>query len=277
VAKSAIAQKALYVRALALRTQQLAGRGDRVDPGGHESVEAMRGAIQRSELAASYLATVRRYFDLHIDLLQAAGRVRRRVRDERARPCRTLWTVWPSPASKIQKASIRSCCAAAAVQAELNAKRSTARRWRSRTANQSAPRRAVSRDLERLLEQWTEVRARIRSASPAYWNCTPPSRSPSSACRKTLLDADSALVEYHLGGARSYVWVIDRASITVHTLASSTRSRKWRDAITSCSAATSSVTVAERGRLAAGITTTGLGWRLSPGHQSKRASVANGC
>jgi CHAT domain-containing protein len=36
--------------------------------------------------------------------------------------------------------------------------------------------------------------------------------------QKTLLDAGSVLVEYHLGPARSYVWVIDRRAITVREL-----------------------------------------------------------
>ena len=36
-------------------------------------VQQMRGAIVRSELRTSYLSTVRRYFELYIDLLEQRG------------------------------------------------------------------------------------------------------------------------------------------------------------------------------------------------------------
>jgi hypothetical protein len=64
---------------------------------------------------------------------------------------------------------------------------------------------------------------RIRRSSPEYWALKAPEPISVERLQQALLDADTALVEYHLGATRSYAWVIDRSSITTHTLAPSSQ------------------------------------------------------
>jgi len=275
-------QKALYVRALALQKQNRLDEAVASIAAATDSVETMRGAIQRSELRTSYLSTVRRYFDLHIDLLQQQGATGAAFEmSERAR-ARTLLDGLAESASKIQKGVDPQLLARQrAVQAELNAKEIYRAQIAVKDGERSARAIAVSRDIERLLEQWNEVRAKLRGSSPAYSALQAPEPIGLERVQKTLLDADSALVEYHIGAARSYAWVVDRDSITVHVLPSSAKiddvARRYHELL---SRETDSLSVAAREKLASQITPLGsrlaaMVWKpLESGVHGKRLLIA---
>src|SRR5207237_3750495 len=127
-------------RALALRAQQRLAEATASIRAATESVEAMRGAIQRSELRTSYLATVRRYFDLHIDLLQQQGMAAAAFEmSERAR-ARTLLDGLAESVSKIEKGVDPVLLSRQrAIQAELNAKE-TYRAQLAQSAGESSAR-----------------------------------------------------------------------------------------------------------------------------------------
>ena len=114
VANPGAEQAALYVRALALRQQ---GRVDEaIDSiaAATRGVEAMRGAMRRSELQTSYLARVRRYFDLQIDLLQQKGDLAAAFETAERSRARTLLDGLAESASRSARASIRPCSCASA-------------------------------------------------------------------------------------------------------------------------------------------------------------------
>jgi CHAT domain-containing protein len=263
IASPASEQKALYVRALALQKQNRLDEAVASIAAATDSVETMRGAIQRTELRTSYLATVRRYFDLHIDLLQQQGATGAAFEmSERAR-ARTLLDGLAESASKIQKGADPQLLARQrAVQAELNAKEIYRAQVALKGGERSARAIGVSRDIERLLEQWNEVRSKLRGSSPAYSALQAPEPIDLERVQKRLLDADSALVEYHLGAARSYAWVVDRSSITVHPLPSSAKiddvARRYHELL---SRETDALSAAAREKLANQITP--LGARLA--------------
>jgi CHAT domain-containing protein/Tfp pilus assembly protein PilF len=195
--------RAHYVKALAL---QRAGRtADAVASIGNAIAlaEATRGAIVRTELRTSYLATVRKYFDLNVDLLQAQGSPAAAFEmSERAR-ARTLLEGLAESAAKIQKGVDPQLAARRrSVQSQLNAK--------------EARGGALTREIDALIQQLTDIEAKIRKASPAYWALQRPEPITIDRVQKTLLDRDSVLVAYYLGNAHSYVWVVDRTSITAH-------------------------------------------------------------
>ncbi|MBZ5556043.1 MAG: CHAT domain-containing protein [Acidobacteriia bacterium] len=224
IASPSAEQKALYVRALALQ------KSDRLDEAigsiaaAVESVETMRGAIQRNDLRTSYLSTVRGYFDLYIDLLRRKGSAAASFEmSERAR-ARTLLDGLAESASQIRKGvDPRLLARQRAVQAELNAKEAYRAQIALKDGEESPRALAAGRDVKRLLDEWSDARAKIRAASPAYAALQTPEPVSAGRVQKTLLDADSALIEYHLGSAHSYAWVIDRQSISVHELPASSK------------------------------------------------------
>ena len=219
VANPGAEQAALYVRALALRQQ---GRVDEaIDSvaAATRGVEAMRGAMRRSELQTSYLARVRRYFDLQIDLLQQTGDLAAAFATAERSRARTLLDGLAASAVKIRKGVDPGLLVRQrAVQAQLNAKENYRAQVALREGETNARAAAIGRDIARLLEEWNQLQATIRSASPAYAQLQSPEPVTLDRVQRTLLDADTALVEYHLGAVRSYAWVVDRASATVHVL-----------------------------------------------------------
>jgi CHAT domain-containing protein/tetratricopeptide (TPR) repeat protein len=212
-------QNALYVRALALRKQHRLEEATASIAAVTSGVETARSVIQRGELRTSYLATVRRYFDLHIDLLQQQGASAAAFEmSERAR-ARSLLDGLAESRAKIRKGVDPELLARQrAVQGQLNAKENYRAQVALRDGQASARATALGRDIAGLLEEWNLIRAKIRGSSPAYSQLQAPEPTTLEQVQKTLLDAGSALVEYHLGSARSYAWVIDRTSITVHPL-----------------------------------------------------------
>src|SRR5262249_50403969 len=133
------------------------------------TVETTRGAIQRSELRASYLATVRGYFDLYIELLQQKGATAAAFEMSERGRARSLLDGLAESASKIQKGvDPQLLSRQRQVQAEWSGKEAYRVQVALRDGENSARALAVSREVDRLLEQWNDVRARIRASSPAY-------------------------------------------------------------------------------------------------------------
>jgi len=209
-----------YLRAVALQRDHRVDEAVKAIEIVIERVEAMRGSIARSDLRTSYLAAVRSYYDCYVDLLQQRGDAAAAFEvSERAR-ARTLLEGLAESAAKIEKGADPALLAKQrAVQRALNAKESYRADVALRDGENSPAARAVAADVDRLLEQWTQIRAQVRVASPAYAALQQPQPIAVARLQGELLDARTAMVAYHLGRDHSYVWVIDRQSIAVERLA----------------------------------------------------------
>lgn len=213
--------RVLGLRARALRD---AGRlGEAIDAiaAAIELVEASRATIVRADLRSSYLATVRRYYDLYIELLLAregdpANASESFRISERAR-ARALLEGLAESAARIRK-GIDPLLAERerTIHADLNAHVA----YRAQRAGSGRPEEleAIDREIASLIESWRLLEAEIRRSSPAYAALKMPQPATASAVQTSLLDSDTALVEYHLGSARSHAWVVDAGGITVHEL-----------------------------------------------------------
>ena len=134
-------------------------------------------------------------------------------------------------ATKIRRRRSAAVVRASGLQAALNAKSSG--RARLIALPRSLRALAVQADIAR--PPTTGTPCRPRSDGTAWLLGRRAWMLPSSGSRGRL-DADTALVEYQLGATRSYAWVIDRQSITSHTLASSAGIGRSRGGTTRSSA-----------------------------------------
>lgn len=76
----------------------------------------------------------------------------------------------------------------------------------------------ISKEIEDLVDQYQEIEERIWQRSPSYAGLTQPHPLTVKEVQQRLLDADTVLLEYVLGKERSYVFVVDPGSLTVHEL-----------------------------------------------------------
>jgi CHAT domain-containing protein/tetratricopeptide (TPR) repeat protein len=268
IASPEVGAQTLYLRALALEQEGRLDEAIEAVQVAIASVESVRAAIVRSELRTSYLATVRSYFDLYVDLLGRRGSAAAAFEaSERAR-ARTLLEGLAESASKIRKGVDPELLARQrALQAQLNAKENLRAQLAPRQGDKSPREQALSAEIERLLGQWQDVQAQIRASSPAYWALSRPEPVSAERVQNALLDEGSALVEYYLGAKRGHAWVVDRRSITVHELPPASKvnelARRYHELL---SRETDALSAAERKQIAhevaaAGSSLAALVWK----------------
>ena len=73
---------------------------------------------------------------------------------------------------------------------------------------------ALQDELTDIREKYQRAEAQIRAASPQYAALTQPQPLSSDAIRHDLLDPNTVLLEYALGGLHSYVWAVTPERVT---------------------------------------------------------------
>jgi CHAT domain-containing protein/uncharacterized protein HemY len=205
-------------------------RGDLVEARTHSEaalaiVESLRAEVASQQLRASYFASVRRYYELDIDLLMQMHKQRPSEGfdlaafevSERAR-ARSLLELL-----KEARADIRQGVDLALLERErslgrlLNAK---AERQTRLLEGKHSPQQAAAaaEEVEKLLTEYRQVQAQVRAASPRYASLTQPQPRSFREIQKSLLDQDTLLLEYSLGEDRSYLWAASRDSIASYEL-----------------------------------------------------------
>src|SRR5262249_18256359 len=69
--------------------------------------------------------------------------------------------------------------------------------------------------VDRLIREWTEARTQTRASSRRLAAIASPNIISIAAVQHDLLDDDTALLEYFVGKARSFAWIVTRSSVKV--------------------------------------------------------------
>ncbi len=212
--------RAQYVRARVMQARGRLGEAADAIDSALQLVEGTRGAIRRTELRTSYLAAVSGYYDLAVDLLEGEGRVAEAFEMSERSRARTLLEGLAQSAAQIDKGVDASAVARRrALLSRIDAKEN----YRAQLALQGdkiAQATAAAKEIAALREQLTALERQIQSASPAYWALQKPQPVAASHVQHALLDAGTTLVEFHVGAARSYAFVLDRGAVVSVTLPS---------------------------------------------------------
>jgi CHAT domain-containing protein/Tfp pilus assembly protein PilF len=188
-------------------------------------IEDRRSSVVSSELRATYVASNRAYYELHVDVLM--GLHARRpdagldalalAASERGRARGLLDTLAEA------RAGIREGVGPDLLEAERELRRRLASKERLRMeALGKGGRRegagAIERDLEGLLGEYRDLQERLRASSLRYADLTRPEPLSLAEIQRDVMDAQSLLVEYALGDERSFVWAVSRDSVRSHVL-----------------------------------------------------------
>ncbi|MGE0132169.1 MAG: CHAT domain-containing protein [Blastocatellales bacterium] len=188
-------------------------------------IEALRSDIGSEQLRASYLASVRGYYELNLDILMRLHRARPAEgfdalaleASERAR-ARSLLDLLTEA-----RANIRQGADAALLEREqelaqsLNAKANRQMELQGQRGGE-AQLQTLNKEISALEDEYQQVRATIRSRSPHYAALTQPQPRSLAEIQQRLLDEDSLLLEYALGEERSYLWAVTKSSIKSYEL-----------------------------------------------------------
>ena len=73
----------------------------------------------------------------------------------------------------------------------------------------------LKREIVEIRAEYEQVQAQIRASSPRYSALTQPKTLDLSDIQKQVLDDDSVLLEYGLGEAKSYLWIVSKKDFRV--------------------------------------------------------------
>jgi CHAT domain-containing protein/predicted negative regulator of RcsB-dependent stress response len=183
-------------------------------------IEYLRTKVASPSLRISYLETVYQHYEFYIDLLMrmhrqnpAAGYERLALEANEHARARTLLENLVEARTDIRQGVDPELLAGEnRIRQQLNQKAEQQTRMLSGkpTPEQAS---AIKKEVELLLAEYEEVESRVRDKSPRYAALTQPRQLRLSDIQKEL-DSETLLLEYSLGGERSYGWAVTATAIT---------------------------------------------------------------
>lgn len=189
-----------------------------------ELAESLRTNVASQDLRASYFASARQFYELHVDVLMqldkrqpAAGfHIAAFDVSERARARSFLELLKESNTNIRQGVDPTLLERERSLQEALNAKAEYRAQLVSGGKNDEA--QAVAKEIDQLTTESDEVRSQIKSKSPLYAALTQPQPLSLKEIQQQVLDDDTLLLEYMLGDERSYLWAVTRTEISSYEL-----------------------------------------------------------
>ena len=188
-------------------------------------VETLRTKITSPDLRASYFSTVQQYYDFYIALLMklhalaptAEHDMQAFNASEKARARSLLELLEEARADIRQGVEPALLEREDALQNLLNAKAERQTRLLSgkHTKEQAE---TIAKELASLIDEYTQIQARIKQASPRYATLTQPPILTLKEIQEQMLDADTMLLEYKLGEERSFLWAVTRSAFRSYEL-----------------------------------------------------------
>ncbi len=190
-----------------------------------DNIESLRTKVTGQELRASFLASVRDFYDFQVDLLarlherqpSAGHDAAALVASERGRARSLLETLGEARADIRQGVDPGLLERERSLHQQINAnsERLTRLLGGKHTEEQAL---AAKKELDSLVREYQQLQAQIRTTSPRYAALTQPVPLSLKEIQQQVLDNDTLLLEYALGEERSYLWAVTPTSITSFVL-----------------------------------------------------------
>lgn len=223
LARAAKAPK-LEMRVLADLARAERARGNRARALGWveaalDIIESGRKNIMSPHLRITHLASVQGYYELQVEILMEIHRrepggghdVRALQASERSR-ARGLLELLAEAGVDIRQGVPRPLLEReSGLQQQIASKSAEQARLHTAAASTPVQKAAVDTELSALLDEYEQVQAKIREASPRYGALTMPA-APGLREIQQLLDPDTVLLEYALGSEKSYLWAVTQDS-----------------------------------------------------------------
>ncbi|MEG4587977.1 CHAT domain-containing protein, partial [Microcoleus sp. MOSTC5] len=208
-------------------------------------IENLRTQIASPELRSSYFATVQNYYEFYINLLMQLHKTNLKSgydtkaleASERSRARSLLELLQES------NANIREGISPELLQQEKRLQQQLDAIEKQRIETISTPNPNATKideiDSQRLalLQEYQQIQAQIRTASPRYAALTQPQPLTLPEIQKQILDENTILLQYSLGKNRSYLWVVTSTGLTSYELPKQvdieTAAKNFLEAITS--------------------------------------------
>ena len=175
-------------------------------------IEAARTTVTAQDLRASFLSSRYQHFKLWIDLLMESGQVENAFSaSERARS-RILLDLLREEKNEVQAgASPSQLAGISELTSNINGKAFAMSRL-DHGKESALQRAALGKEMDTLVNRRRALEDDLRVTSPRYASFAN-SSTVSAAEVQSLLDDETALLEYSLDREHSYVWLVTRSSV----------------------------------------------------------------
>jgi CHAT domain-containing protein len=206
-------------------------------------IEQTRNELINPELRVTYFSSVLRYYELYIDLLAGRFELQKNEADvslaletsERARTRSLVELLKEARINIKQGIDPKLVEQAQDLQEKLNLQY---RRRTAALAQKAKPETLakITGDINTLTTDLEAVQVKIRRENPRYADLTQGATLAAKEIQN-LLDDETVLLEYKLGETRSFLWLVTKDSIKIHTLPRQSEiektARAFYDSITS--------------------------------------------
>ncbi|WP_234488838.1 tetratricopeptide repeat protein [Oxynema sp. CENA135] len=190
-------------------------------------IEDVRSQVNSEQLRSLFFAEKQDYYELYIDILMELHQrhpdkgydIKAFEASEAARARSLLEILNETQADIRAGVDPQLLDRETEIKAQLDARE----RQRIELLALGDPRQQVGKiesEIDRLLEEYNAVLADIRANSPRYAALTQPQPLSLEQIQREVLDDETILLEYFLGGTRSYLWVVTNDRIASYELAS---------------------------------------------------------
>jgi CHAT domain-containing protein/tetratricopeptide (TPR) repeat protein len=183
-------------------------------------VENLRTKVGSQTLRASYLSSIRNYYDLDIDLLMQLHRSQptkgfdqQAIQISEQGRARSLLESFAEIGKEISKGvapNLLEKSRSLSVQIEAKSQQIIELNRRQQPEKEI---QTAEEALQGLVSQYKNMQEEIRIQSPAYAALTQPQPLNLKEIQEQVLDADTLLLEYALGKERSYLWLVSQTGI----------------------------------------------------------------
>jgi CHAT domain-containing protein/tetratricopeptide (TPR) repeat protein len=190
-------------------------------------IESLRSEVSNEEFRTSYFASVRRCYDLSVDILMQLH-----MQDPTSRFNVEAFEV----SEKARARGLLEILATAKIDIGEGADPALLKRERElqqlfNAKTETLAKFLVGKDFERLIpgikreiaevsSEYEDVKAQIKLTSPRYAALTQPQTLTAVEVQERILDQNTLLLEYSLGDERSYLWAITPTSFKSYELPS---------------------------------------------------------
>ncbi|HEX6649926.1 MAG TPA: CHAT domain-containing protein [Pyrinomonadaceae bacterium] len=189
------------------------------------SVESLRVSLKDRKLRTSYFASVRKYYEVYIDVLMRLHKenptggfdVAALKASENARARSLLESLMEASAEIGQGADPTLVARERTLRKLISDKAEQQLRLLSGNHTEEQA-KSMSSDLDALTTEYEQVQTQIRQNSPRYSALTQPVSLGLQEIQSRLLDPETVLLEYALGEEKSYVFLVSTTSLKTFEL-----------------------------------------------------------
>jgi len=182
--------------------------------------EALRTKITSQQSRAAYFASVRRHYELQIDVLMQLYKGRQQSQfleaafaaSERARARSLLELLGEAQAAIRQGIDPGLLERERALRFGMNEK--AEKHMRLVSSKQPHEAATLAKEIDQLTTQYDQLEAEIKLRSPRFAALAQPQPLSLNEVQKRVLDDDSLLLEYFLGERMSFVWAVTRNDVS---------------------------------------------------------------